>query len=84
MRRIVLCILVPGALVLTAMSCVSVWHNLLHPKIRPDRIGPEGYGIREFQRDLWLYSATNVRGSDRMWGGIGWNRRNIVAVFNWP
>lgn len=80
MRRIALCILVPGTLVLTAMSCVSVWHNELHPKIRPGRFAPEGVGVIEFQRGLWLFSTTNVRGSDLTYGGIGWNRRNIVAV----
>jgi hypothetical protein len=62
------------------MCCVSAWHNLWHPKIRPERIDAGGVAIEEFQRDLWLFAATKVRGSDRMWGGIGWNRRNLVAL----
>lgn len=62
------------------MCCVSAWHNYWHPKIRPDRVDSAGIRTMEFQRDLWLFAATKVRGTDRMWGGIGWNRRNMVAM----
>ncbi len=80
MRRVALCVSVPSALIITAMCCVSGWHCQMHPNTRPDRVGPEGVGIAEFQRDLWLFAATKVRGSDRIWGAVGWNRQNLVAL----
>jgi len=81
MRRLVLCVLASGSLVLTAMCCVSVWHNIFHPKIRPDLIDAAGLVEEAFQRNLWLAAGTDVHDWHGLWGAIGWNRRNLVILF---
>lgn len=84
MRRFALCISVPAAVIITAMCCVSVWHSLFHPAERPKRIRVCDGGISDMEayRDkYWLFSGTTVHGSDSLWGAAGWNRGNLVIMW---